>query len=128
TPSDTLLRGRFDVASLSADEVDHYREHLFEEHLPQKTLQSEPIDALAAELDDFVESLRAPRQPRVTGEHGAQAVRLAEQILDEIDTHRWSDGGDKPVGTAAGRTPGIIPGPHWHMAPSRLLARRKEAG
>ena len=78
-PSQALLQRQFDVDSLTAEEIDHYREHLLEEHLPCETLQSEPIDALAAELNDFVESLRMPRQPRVTGEHGAEAVELAEQ-------------------------------------------------
>ncbi len=127
-PSETLLRRQFDVDQLSAPEIDHYREHLFEEHLPRETLQLDPIDALAAELDDFVESLRTPRRPRVTGEHGAKAVELAEQILTEIESHSWMGTADKSVGPHAARTPSIIPGPHWHMAPSRKSVERKEAG
>jgi predicted dehydrogenase len=127
-PSEALLRRQFDVDSLSAEEIDHYREHFLEDHLPCENLQSEPIDALAAELDDFVESLRMPRQPRVTGEHGAAAVELAERVLAEIDSHCWTETADGPVGPHAIRPPSIIPGPHWRMTPSQTPAERKEAG
>ncbi len=125
TASETLLRGQFDVDRLTPEEVDHYRECLLEEHLPCETLQAEPIDALAAELSDFVESLRMPRPPRVTGEHGAEAVELAERILNSIDAHRWEETSERshPVGP-----PNIIPGPHWHKAPSGIPAKHKEAG
>ena len=40
---------------------------------------------------DFVEAIRTPRQPRVTGEAGRDAVAVAEQILDRIDAHAWDD-------------------------------------
>lgn len=128
TPSQVLLDRQFDVDSLTTEEIDHYREHLHEELLACETLQSEPIDALAAELNDFVESLRMPRHPRVTGEHGAQAVEVAEQILAEIESHCWDGTSDGPVGSHAIRHPRIIPGPHWHMKPSETPVKRKEAG
>jgi len=127
-PSEALLQRQFDVDSLTTEEIDHYRTHLFEEHLPCETLQSEPIDALAAELNDFVESLLTSRQPRVTGEHGAAAVELAERVLLEIESHRWDGTADGPIGPHATQQPGIIPGPHWHMAPSQTPLKRKEAG
>lgn len=127
-PSQVLLDRRFDADGLTPEEVAHYREHFLEEHLPCETLQSEPIDALAAELNDFVESLRMPRQPRVTGEHGAQAVGVAEQILAEIESHSWDGTADGPVGPHGIRRPSIIPGPHWRMTPSETPLKRKEAG
>ncbi len=127
-PSQALLRRQFDVDSLTSEEIDHYREHLFEELLPCETLESDPVDALAAELNDFVESLRMPRQPRVTGEHGAEAVELAERVLVEIESHPWDGTADGPAGPMGIRHPAIIPGPHWNMAPSRTPVERKEAG
>ncbi len=127
-PSETLLQRQFDVDCLTPTEIEHYGAHLFEEHLPCEKLQSEPIDALAAELSDFVESLRMPRQPRVTGEHGAEAVELAERVLAEIESHAWDDSTDGPVGPHAIQRPNVIPGPHWHMTPSHTPVERKEAG
>ena len=127
-PSRTLLDRQFHTDALTPEQIDHYREHLFEEHLPCETLQSEPIDALAAELNDFVESLQMPRQPQVTGEHGAQAVEVAEQILFEIESHCWDGTADGPAGPHAIPRPSIIPGPHWHRKPSQTPLKRKEAG
>lgn len=127
-PSRTLQQRQFDAENLTAEEIDHYREHFLDEHLPCKTLRAEGIDALAAELNDFVESLRTPRQPQVTGEHGAEAVEVAEQVLAEINSHRWDGSIDGAVGPHGLRHPSIIPGPHWNMAPSRAPMQRKEAG
>lgn len=127
-PSETLLARRFDVDALSPGAVDHYREHLLDEHLPREVLQAEPFDALALELADFVESIRLSRPPRVTGEQGRDAVALAEQILAKIAAHPWDDRIDGPVGPLAAPRPSVIPAPHWHLAPSRTPEVRKEAG
>lgn len=40
-------------------------------------------EPLALELAEFADAVRTGRPPRVTGEHGAAALRLAEAILDE---------------------------------------------
>ena len=127
-PSETLLCRRFDVDSLSADEVEHYKEHVFEEHLPRTEIRSEGVDALALELADFLESIRTPRSPRVTGEQGRDAVAVAEQVLARIHTHAWDDRSDGPVGPLAAPRPSVIPAPHWHLAPASPAAHHKEAG
>lgn len=127
-PSETLLRRRFKVDSLSAEEVEYYREHLFEEHLPRKQIESEAVDALTLELDDFLDSIRTPRSPRVTGEQGRDAVAVAEQILAKIHSHAWDDTPDGPVGPLATPRPSVIPAPHWTLAPADSPAQHKEAG
>ncbi|NUQ66289.1 MAG: Gfo/Idh/MocA family oxidoreductase, partial [Pirellulales bacterium] len=127
-PSETLLRRQFDVDSLSPQEVDHYRQHLLEEHLPRQVIESPPVDALALEASDFIESVRTGRSPRVTGEQGRRAVAVAEQILDRIHSHAWDDAPDGPVGPLATPRPSVIPAPHWHLAPSDTRIVRKEAG
>ncbi|NLX95821.1 MAG: Gfo/Idh/MocA family oxidoreductase [Rhodopirellula sp.] len=127
-PSDCLRRRQFDADSLSAQQVDYFRQHLLEEHLPRKVIQSPAVDALALEAMDFVESVRTGHAPRVTGEHGRKAVAVAEQILDRIHTHAWDDTADGPIGPLATPSPSVIPGPHWHLAPSETALPRKEAG
>ena len=52
-PSQTLLERQFDTDALSVEEIDHYREHLLEEHLPCETLHSEPIDAFGCGAERF---------------------------------------------------------------------------
>jgi len=127
-PSETLLARRFDVESLSAEEVEHYRAHLFEEHLPREELQAEAVDALRLELADFVQSIRTSRPPRVSGEQGREAVAVAEQILAKIHAHAWDDTADGPVGPLATPRPSVIPAPHWRLTAIRPPTERKEAG
>ena len=112
----------------SAEEVEHYRQHLLEEHLPREVCRLDPVDALALELSDFVDSIFSSRAPRVSGDQGLTAVQVAEQILAEIRAHAWDDEKDGPVGPLAVPRPSILPGPHWHLAPSAEKLPRKEAG
>jgi predicted dehydrogenase len=83
-PSETLRRRRFRVDALTPEEVDYQREHFAEEHLPKEQSTYDAVDALALEIDDFVESIRTPRQPRVSGEAGRDALAVAEEILAGI--------------------------------------------
>ena len=124
-PSETLLRRRFDVSSLSPEQVAGYDKlGLLEEHLPRQTEQFPAVDALALELDDFVDSIRNHHSPRVTGEQARDAVALAEEILVEIDRHVWDASSDGPVGPHALPRPRVLPGPHFQS----ILIPRKEAG
>jgi predicted dehydrogenase len=127
-PSETLLARRFDVESLSGEQVDHYREHLLEEHLPREALHFEAVDALMLEVQDFVDSIRTSRPPRVSGEQGRNAVAVAEQILAKIHSHPWDETADGPVGPRATPRPRVVPAPHWHLSPASVPIERKEAG
>lgn len=128
SPSETLLRRRFDVEMLSAEQVEYYKEHLAEEHLPMQQSQHDAVDALALESEDFVESIRTLRRPLVTGKAGRDALAVAEQILDRIHTHAWDDTADGPVGPLAAPCPRVIPAPHFAGWPAELPVVRKEAG
>ena len=127
-PSETLLRRRFDVDGLSPEQVEYYKKHLADEHLPQERLQFEAVDALALEADDFVDAIRTARQPRVNGEAGRDAVVLAEQILTQIRTHAWDDKADGPIGPMAAPGPRVIPSPHLTLTPGQSPVPRREAG
>jgi predicted dehydrogenase len=112
-PSQTLLERRFDVASLSPDELEHYKTHLFGEHLPREERRFEAVDALTLELQDFLDSIRGPRSPRVPGEQGRDAVALADLILSRIRAHCWDGTTHGPVGPAALPATSAVPAPHW---------------
>jgi predicted dehydrogenase len=86
-PSETLLNRQLSVDTLTPEQLDHCRVHFAEEHLPKECQTFDAVDALALELDDFIESVRTPRQPRVTGEAGRDALAVAEQILAGIGSH-----------------------------------------
>ncbi|HLA85310.1 MAG TPA: Gfo/Idh/MocA family oxidoreductase [Thermoguttaceae bacterium] len=123
-PSESLLRREFDIEELSPAEVEWFKDHLLDEHLPQEQIRCERIDALAAQQADFVESIRAPRRPRVSGRQGRDALALAEDILGKIHTHAWDDQADGPVGPMAVPRPSVVPAPHWSRAPVDAPLRR----
>ncbi len=93
-PSQILRQGAFHVDELSPEQVEHYRRHFADEHLPCEQLQFEAVDALALEVRDFVDAIRTPRQPLVDGQAGRDAVALAETILNRIHTHWDASGND----------------------------------
>jgi predicted dehydrogenase len=126
-PSESLLRRQLDVAALAADESAD-RERFLEEHLRREEAQFDAVDALALELEDFLESIRAQRSPQVTGEDGRDAVALAERILRKIQTHAWDDQTDGPVGPLAIPRPTVVPTPHFTLSPAEFPVPRREAG
>jgi predicted dehydrogenase len=127
-PSETLLKRQFHGESLMPQQIEHYRQHLGEELLPRQQLALEAVDALALELQDFVESIRTPRAPRVTGQQACEAIAVAEEILAEIDHHAWDDQPDGLVGPLAMPRGPVIPAPHFSHIPAPLPVQRREAG
>jgi predicted dehydrogenase len=52
-----------------------------------QTIESQAVpatNAIAAEHDDFIDSILAGRQPRVTGKRARDALDVAERIVEEI--------------------------------------------
>jgi predicted dehydrogenase len=127
-PSETLLQRRFQVDSLSPEEVEHYRKHLADEHLPRTVLSFDNVDAIALEDQDFVESILAPRAPRVTGQQARDAVAVAEEILARIGSHAWDDQPDGLVGPLAIPAPHVVPAPHFNRTPLASPMERRQAG
>ena len=121
-PSEQLVRGELDVDTLSNDEKQHLTEHLFEDYLCTRTLEREPINALLEEQRDFVESIQTGRQPRVTGQHGRDALELAHRILSAIASHAWNGTADGPQGPHGKTSEPILRGPHWHLKPAAKRA------
>jgi predicted dehydrogenase len=116
-PSEAVLLRELDVAALAADESQD-KERVLQSHLRREVTQFDACDALALELEDFVESIRTQRAPRVTGEDGRDAVAVAERILRKIHIHAWDAQPDGPVGPMAVARPAVIPSPHPGLAPS----------
>ena len=128
-PSETLLRRQFHVDQLTPEQVEYYRKHFAEEHLPRQHKQFGDVDALVLELQDFVESIRTPRQPRVNGAAGRDAVAVAEQILACIHAGQSSREAG-PVETPATLRPSAVPAPHFDLSSIAAASpsSRREAG
>ncbi len=77
---------------------------------------------MALEQDDFLESIRTGREPRVNGEAGRDALAVAEQILARIDAHCWDASLDGPAGPLGLRRRHVIPAPHFAPAARRAVS------
>ena len=127
-PSEALVHREFHVESLTPEQVEHYRGHLAEEHLPREQMAFDAVDALALELGDFVTSIRNARRPRVDGQAGRDALAAAEWILDRIDAHCWDASLDGPAGPLALPRRHVIPTPHYSPAAIPSPAYHEKAG
>jgi predicted dehydrogenase len=88
-PREDVLRREFRVDQLSTTERAYWKEHLFDELLVHRQLQSPPVNAIQEEQRDFVAAIREGRAPRVDGAAGRNAVAVAEMILEKIEEHAW---------------------------------------
>ena len=127
-PSETLLRREFHVDELTVEQTEYHRQHFAEEHLPREKMTFDAIDALSMEQNDFVESIRMARQPRVNGEAGRDAMAIAEQILARIQSHCWDASLDGPAGPMALPRRHVIPAPHFDLAGIQPPVLREKAG
>jgi predicted dehydrogenase len=119
-PSETLLARRLDLDAMSPAELEHCRQHLMDEHLPQTRLTADAVDALALEQDDFLASIRTPRAPRVSGEQARDAVVVAEQILAAM--HETAE----PTPSVRRLQP--MSAPHFGLSALREPTPRRAAG
>ncbi len=126
-PSPEVLQRRLRLDNLSPEEIEYWKAHLAEQHLPNEEIQPDAADALALELEDFIASIRQGRSPRVSGQHGRDALAVAELVLEKISSHVWEEG---LVGPLAAPAPSILPMPHWTETPAPVEAPpiRKAAG
>lgn len=95
-PREEVLRRRFQVDRLTAEEKAHLKAHFFDELLIRTDHEPAKINAIEEEQRDFVAAIRTGKLPRVDGLAGRDAVAVAGMILESIHEHPWD-------GTPAGR-------------------------
>ncbi len=97
-PSEQLRQGQLDLAGLDLSQPKAVKEHLFGKILRVDQVRTEGREQLALELEDFVRAAREGSRPRVSGEDALRAMRLADQILQGINTHEWEGVPTGPTG------------------------------
>jgi len=122
-PSESVLRGEFRADRLEPEQVEYFKKHLAEEHLPREQKTFDAVDALAMEVQDFVDSILSMRQPRVSGEAGRDALAVAEQILASIAQRGWGR-----ATTPATVFPRVVPPPHFDLESMKRAQTERKAG
>ncbi|MCX7387300.1 MAG: gfo/Idh/MocA family oxidoreductase [Planctomycetota bacterium] len=67
------------------------KNEVFQKWITNETLQASSVDALTAELTDFVRCIRTDGRPRVSGEDAVRALEVADRILAGIAKWSWQD-------------------------------------
>ncbi len=100
SPGEKMLEGRlpFEIARSGQETVDALKPKVFGEFIQSEQITAAETDALTAELDSFVESVRYRKQPLVSGDHALAALQVAQNILDCVDAHQWDGIPDGRIG------------------------------
>jgi predicted dehydrogenase len=114
-PCEAVVRGELDFESLREEEKANLSQRLPRDILPVEVLKIESANALADELRDFVDSIRAAKMPRVSGQQGRDALAVAERVLEAI--HRRHQQIEVARGTGAGASFAKRRAPHWLEQP-----------
>jgi predicted dehydrogenase len=116
-PSEPFRNGRLELDSIDSTDAAAVREHLFGKLLRVDKLRAEGREPLALELENFVDAARGMAGPMVSGDDALAAMRLADQILHSLESHRW-DAEPAASGTPPlpSESASVLRGPHaWQI-------------
>jgi len=82
--SETVLRGTFAPHKVDLDSIPQLAPTFMKDAFSLEAQTPEAVDALAAELDDFVHAIQSHGVPRVSGSRALEAVSVAETIVRSI--------------------------------------------
>jgi predicted dehydrogenase len=114
-PSDELRRGHLDVEGVDLADPEAVKRHLFGKVLRVDQVQAEGREPLALELEEFIEAVRSGRAPTVTGAEAIRALRVADRIVREIESHAWDGAPEGATG------PRLWSAPHASPPEPKLL-------
>jgi predicted dehydrogenase len=81
---ETVLEGKYAPHNVLPDSVSLFVPTFMNDAFTLETQTYEAVDALAAELDDFVCAILSHKPPRVSGSRALEAVSVAETIVRSI--------------------------------------------
>lgn len=86
-----LRQREYDALEATPEQQAWIREQLFKSVLKKEQIEVPTTNAILCEQQDWIESIKNGTTPRVSVQQGTEAVAIAESVLDQINTHRWSD-------------------------------------
>jgi predicted dehydrogenase len=87
-PDEHVLSGFFAPNRISPDRTATLAPVFMKEHFETEELTHDAVDALAKEMDDFVNAVQSGNQPRVSGERALSAIVIAEKIVESISMRK----------------------------------------
>ena len=81
---DWVADNRFDFLAATPEQQSFVRDNLFTQVLPRCDTTTAPNNAILEEQRDWIQSIRTGKPLRNTARQGAEAVQIADQILQQI--------------------------------------------
>ena len=99
-PGETLRHGPSlpERAKRPGADIEQMKQDIFGKQIEIEQVTLPKIDALTAELQNFVDSINDGTRPMVDAEAGLAAMDVAEQVLHSLRSHQWEGPAAGPVG------------------------------
>ena len=81
----------FDFNTANAEQREYIKENLFTEILPLNEAEPARANAILDEQRDWLDCIQTGSSMRNTGRNAAEAVRIAGQVLDQIESSPWGN-------------------------------------
>ncbi|PHR97641.1 MAG: oxidoreductase [Blastopirellula sp.] len=91
SPVPAVVSSSWDPHHISDAQKESIKEHLFESYLPLQEVELQQCNAIEEEIKDFAHCIRHGGTPRVTGQAGRDAVAVAQQVIQAVESHYWTD-------------------------------------
>ena len=88
--SEAVVQGQFSPKSLEGTDPTGLAKTFMDEQFSSTQTAREAVDALALEMDDFVQAIQSGSPPKVPGSRALKAVAAADAIVKIIATHEQS--------------------------------------
>ncbi len=85
-----LKRQQFDFQSATPAQREFVKQQLFEQILPMEETVPGKVNAILEEQREWVQCIQSGKPMRNTAENATEAVRIAGQVLEQIEHHSWN--------------------------------------
>lgn len=86
-----VAQREFDFLNANPEQQAFIREQLFNEVLPNVETVADSVNAIQAEQMDWIQAIQSGSELRNTGENAAEAVAIAQRVLQQIESHCWAE-------------------------------------
>lgn len=88
---------RYDLLDITPEQQAFIRDNLFSKILPKSEIDVPKCNAILEEQKDWIAAISGERQPRVDVVQGAEAVAIADQVLESIASNEWNQPSTLPI-------------------------------
>ena len=81
---------RYDLMSLAPEQQAFVRDQLFAKILPKSEIDVPRTNAILDEHNDWLSAISENTSLTITAQHGAEAVAIAQQVIDSIGQNSWN--------------------------------------